>query len=309
MDCTNPGFLNRNNQIQDQLTWMHGTHSLKFGADIRRVDWEEMIAPASLFGAVDFTGALHRVAARPSLRRFPARLPNTASRAFPPIAVAAAALDLRLLRAGRLEDHAQSDAQPRTAVRPPSRLGRAARPAGVLRRPERTIVVADDGADKISPLMPIRLRRVVYREQRRAALADAGTDRSQQLRAAARSRVSSVRRRADRDPCRLRPLLRHDADRSPGRARAVRVHRRPRSRIRHAPSGRPAGGVSRGGHVRTVDDRAAAGGQSGSAAALHHQWNVTAEHERWNTGFRVSYVRTLGRDDAVHARRQRAGAG
>ena len=26
-----------------------------------------------------------------------------------------------------------------------------------------------------------------------------------------------------------------------------------------------------------------------------HQWNATVEHERWNTGFRVSYVATLGR--------------
>ena len=27
-----------------------------------------------------------------------------------------------------------------------------------------------------------------------------------------------------------------------------------------------------------------------------HQWNATVEHERWNTGFRVSYVGTLGRE-------------
>ena len=27
-----------------------------------------------------------------------------------------------------------------------------------------------------------------------------------------------------------------------------------------------------------------------------HQWSVTVEHERWNTGFRVSYVGTLGRE-------------
>ena len=26
-----------------------------------------------------------------------------------------------------------------------------------------------------------------------------------------------------------------------------------------------------------------------------HQFNVTVEHERWNTGFRVSYIATLGR--------------
>ena len=37
----NPGFLNRIHQIQDQVTWLRGTHSLKFGTDIRRVDYEE----------------------------------------------------------------------------------------------------------------------------------------------------------------------------------------------------------------------------------------------------------------------------
>ena len=56
IDVQNPGFLNRIHQIQDQLTWLRGTHSLKFGTDIRRVDWEEMTAPASLFGSIDFTG-------------------------------------------------------------------------------------------------------------------------------------------------------------------------------------------------------------------------------------------------------------
>ena len=33
IDAANPGFLNRIDQIQDQMTWLRGTHSLKFGPE------------------------------------------------------------------------------------------------------------------------------------------------------------------------------------------------------------------------------------------------------------------------------------
>ena len=56
VDWRNPGFLNRSNQIQDQISWLRGTHSLKAGTDIRRVDWEEFNAPANFFGNLNFTG-------------------------------------------------------------------------------------------------------------------------------------------------------------------------------------------------------------------------------------------------------------
>src|SRR5688572_13904778 len=81
IDVQNPGFLNRIHQIQDQLTWLRGTHSLKFGTDIRRVDWEELTAPANLFGQLDFTG---RFTGHP-YADFLLGLPNTASRSFPPV--------------------------------------------------------------------------------------------------------------------------------------------------------------------------------------------------------------------------------
>ena len=63
------------------MTWLRGTHSLKFGADIRRVDYQDMIAPASLFGSIDFTG---RFTGQP-YADFLLGLPNTASRACPPV--------------------------------------------------------------------------------------------------------------------------------------------------------------------------------------------------------------------------------
>lgn len=88
-DWRNPGFLNRSSQVQNITTWLRGTHSLKFGTDIRRVDWEERNAPANLFGAVDFSG---RFTAVPGVAGsghpyadFLFGVPNTAARAFPPV--------------------------------------------------------------------------------------------------------------------------------------------------------------------------------------------------------------------------------
>ena len=65
VDWRNPGFLNRSNQIQDQITWLRGTHSVKAGTDIRRVDWEELNAIANLFGNLDFNGRPRRFRAWP----------------------------------------------------------------------------------------------------------------------------------------------------------------------------------------------------------------------------------------------------
>ena len=113
-----------------------------------------------------------------------------------------------------------------------------------------------------------RLRRRRVRQQCRAARAHAAPDRPQQLRAAHRRRVSSVRRRAHRSPRRVRLVLRHDADRSPGGARAIRavgdtLHQS------HGAGGRPADGVSDGWNVRTSGDRSAARGQSGHPHSVH----------------------------------------
>ena len=90
VDWTNPGFLNRVYTLQNQTTWQKGTHTVKGGFEIRRVDNDESIASPNLFGALDFTGrftAVPGVAGSGSpYADFLFGVPNTASRAFPPIA-------------------------------------------------------------------------------------------------------------------------------------------------------------------------------------------------------------------------------
>ncbi len=295
IDYSNPGFLNRINQVNNHTTWLRGTHSLKFGTEIRRVDWEEMAAPANLFGSVDFTGRFTAVpgiaASGHPYADFLFGAPNTASRAFPPVPGAPAAMDLRLLRAGRLEADAQPDAEPRPALRRcipagssattgwRSSTSPAARSSSPDGRPRRRFAAHAGG-----------LRRRRHGQQPRAAVAHAGANRSQQFRAAPRPRLPPVRRQRDGHPRRLRPLLRHDADRSPGEPARRSSSRRPRSRIRRR----------RASCCRRCFQQLVRAGPSTIALPLavnpdismpySHQWNVTVEHERWGTGFRASYV-------------------
>jgi hypothetical protein len=132
------------------VTWLAGTHSLKFGTDIRRVDWEEMIAPANLFGMVDFTG---RYTGHP-YADFLLGLPNTASRAFPPVPT--------LRRRSTYDFFVQDDWKIRRDLTLNLGLRYDLHPGWVERDgrlaffdvTSGAIVIADDGANKISPLMP-----------------------------------------------------------------------------------------------------------------------------------------------------------
>jgi hypothetical protein len=68
---------------------MSGTHTVKLGTDIRRVDWEELNAHPNLFGAFDFTGRFTQVpgiaASGHPYADFLFGVPNSAARAFPPV--------------------------------------------------------------------------------------------------------------------------------------------------------------------------------------------------------------------------------
>jgi hypothetical protein len=49
-----PGYLNRTYQIQDNVSWLHGKHSMKFGLDIGHVDFNNYELPADEFGNLTF---------------------------------------------------------------------------------------------------------------------------------------------------------------------------------------------------------------------------------------------------------------
>ncbi|MGH9327482.1 MAG: carboxypeptidase-like regulatory domain-containing protein [Terriglobia bacterium] len=51
---SNPGYLNRTYQFQDSVNWSHGRHFMKFGTEIGKVDWEDLSASPNLFGSLTF---------------------------------------------------------------------------------------------------------------------------------------------------------------------------------------------------------------------------------------------------------------
>ncbi len=76
-----PGFRNRVYQFHDQLTWLHGSHSVRAGITISRVGFGDGQVNASLFGNMTFS---NRFTGQP-YADFLLGIPTTVSRAFPPL--------------------------------------------------------------------------------------------------------------------------------------------------------------------------------------------------------------------------------
>jgi outer membrane receptor protein involved in Fe transport len=299
VDWRNPGFLNRINQFQNQTTWLRGTHSVKAGAEIRRVDWEEEAASANLFGNLEFTG---RFTAVPGVANsghpyadFLFGVPATAARAFPPIGY-------RRQR-WTYDFFAQDDWKVTQDLTLSLGLRYDVHP-GWIERDDRQaffditsgrIVVPDGGRDKVSPLMPISYVDVVT----------AGS-----LGLPSRTLIRTDRNNfAPRLGIAYRPFGGRQTvvrggyglyyDMSPidiWAARAPFVFQEttftnPTTPAIVLPTVFPAAGTS---GPATIGLPLAV--NPDLKLPYSHQWNVTVEHERWNTGFRVSYVATLGRD-------------
>jgi hypothetical protein len=81
LDHRNPGFLNFLQQFQDHVSWFRGRHSLKMGAIIGRVEWDDGAANANLFGNLNFS---NRFTGHP-YGDFLLGLPTTSNRAFAPV--------------------------------------------------------------------------------------------------------------------------------------------------------------------------------------------------------------------------------
>ncbi|MBL8229903.1 MAG: carboxypeptidase regulatory-like domain-containing protein [Bryobacterales bacterium] len=83
LDHRNPGFLNFLQEFQDHVSWFRGRHSLKFGANVGRIEWDDGAANASLFGNLNFS---NRFTGHP-YADFLLGVPTTANRAFAPVRV------------------------------------------------------------------------------------------------------------------------------------------------------------------------------------------------------------------------------
>jgi len=298
VDWTNPGFLNRIYQLQDQATWQRGTHTVKGGAEIRRIDNDETLASPNLFGTLDFTGRFTAVpgiaASGHPYADFLFGVPNTAARAFPPIPTQRrrwtydffAQDDWKVSRDLTLNLGLRYDLHP-------GWFERSDRQA-VFDITSGRIVVPDDGLDQVSPLVPLGYVDVVT---------------ASSLGLPARTLIRTDRNNfAPRIGVAYRPFggartvlrggygLYYDMtpiDLLAGRAPFVlseTPYTNPAIPTVVLPTVFPAGGSS---GPATIGLPLAVNPDIG--LPYTHQWNVTVEHERWNTGFRASYVATLGR--------------
>ncbi|MBI2684849.1 MAG: carboxypeptidase regulatory-like domain-containing protein [Acidobacteria bacterium] len=78
-DWRHPGFKNYPRQFQEQLSWFRGRHNIKAGGQFSFVRFEDNQAPANLFGSVNFS---NRFTNHP-YADFLLGIPTTAARAFP----------------------------------------------------------------------------------------------------------------------------------------------------------------------------------------------------------------------------------
>lgn len=80
-DARKPGFRNFPIQVQDHVSWFHGRHGVKAGLQVIRVDYQDMSVDTSLYGNASFS---NRFTGFP-YADFLLGIPTTASRGFAPI--------------------------------------------------------------------------------------------------------------------------------------------------------------------------------------------------------------------------------
>jgi outer membrane receptor protein involved in Fe transport len=298
VDWRNPGFLNRSNQVQNITTWLKGTHSVKFGTDIRHVDWEEQNAPANLFGTVDFSGRFTAVpgiaASGHPYADFLFGVPNTAARAFPPVPAYRSrwSYDFFVQDDWKVTPDLSVSLGLRYDLHP-SWIERNDRLANFDIKTGR-IVVPQGGMSLVSPLMPTGYVDVVTAEQ--AGFPSRTLVRTDRNNVAPRVGVayrpfggaSTVIRGGYGLYYDLTPLELHGA-RTPFVFQET-TFTNPAVPTVVLPNVFPAAGTA---GPATVALPLAI--NPDLQQPYTHQWNATLEHERWQTGFRVSYVATLGR--------------
>jgi hypothetical protein len=299
IDFAKPGFLNRAHQIQEQLTYLRGTHTIKGGAEIKNVSFDEAFANANLFGFADFT---NRYSAVPGVAGsghayadFLFGVPTTAARAFPPLTA--------FRRRWTYDFFVQDDWKVRPNLTVNLGLRYDLHPGWQERNglmanfdvSSGRIIVPDSGMDKVSPLLPVSYVQVV-------SASSAGLPADTLL----RTDTNNV---APRIGFAYKPFKNADTvirggygiyyDATPLDPLAASVPFVINEVAFTNPLPSPV----------VVLPRAfpAAGGAGPASIGLprainpdlempySHQWNATIEHQRWSTGFRLSYVSTAGR--------------
>ena len=90
INYANPGYRNHGEDFQDHISWLKGKHTVKFGVNLSRVEWDDLAANNNTFGTVQFSKRFSSKDQLSKVGGFPYAdfllgIPTTASRAFAPI--------------------------------------------------------------------------------------------------------------------------------------------------------------------------------------------------------------------------------
>jgi hypothetical protein len=283
---TRPGFLNKTQQLQDQVSYYRGKHSFKMGAEIRKVRWDSSEAGNSLFGNVTFgnTYSGHPYA------DFLFGVPTTASREFPPLLIERSRwqYDLFFQDDWKITPRLTVNLGLRYEYHPVWQEDNGLQ--AIFDIPSGKIAVADEGFSKISSLVPPGYVDIVKASS--LGLPSWSLVRTDKNNFA--PRIGIAYRLSNHTVVRTGYGIYYDA--TPINPSAGGVPFRisepefnditPRPTL-VLPQAFPAAGTGR---PSTISLPAAI--NPDLKFPYSQQWNLTVEHERWNTGFRLSYVGT-----------------
>jgi TonB dependent receptor/Carboxypeptidase regulatory-like domain len=286
INWTRPGFLNKIRQFQDQVSYFRGKHGFKMGAEIRKVRWDSAGAGNSLFGNVTFS---NNYTGHP-YADFLLGVPTSASREFPPL----------LIERSRwmYEFFFQDDWKitPRLTLN----LGLRYEYHPVWQEDNGLqatfdidsgkIAVADEGFSKISPLVPPGYVEIVKASS--LGLPSWTLIRTDKNNFA--PRIGIAYRLTNNTVVRTGFGIYYDttpinpsAGGSPFRITEPTFTNTTPVPSLVLPQAFPSSGT---GGPSTIGLPAAI--NPDLQLPYSQQWNLTVEHQRWNTGFRLSYVGT-----------------
>ena len=285
-DWKHPGFKNYPQQFQEQLNWFRGRHTVKAGVQASRVYFADGQAPSALFGAATFS---NRFTGFP-YGDFLLGIPTTSSRAFPPLVVERLrwGWDFFIADEFKLRPRLTLNLGLRYEYHPGwiETNGRQ----GMFDIDSGKIVVPDGSLGLVSPLLPRGYVEVV--EAKTLGLPGDKLIRDDRNNFAPRIGVAwrplgpdTVFRAGygifyDVGPARIRDTGAFVLDEPP----FTNPTPTPVVVLPRVYPATPAGGLT------SVSIPAAWNPNLRTPYSM--QYNATIEHQRWNTGFRISYVGT-----------------
>jgi hypothetical protein len=145
-----PGFYNRNNVVQENLSWVHGRHTIRGGMQWGYYNANDDSSSTSLYGNLQFSNKYTGFA----YSDFLLGLPTTMQRAYPPLAQPwhHPAYDFFVTDEFKINPKLTINYGARWEIHPPWGSGNGT--ASVFDIATGQIVVQDGSLNKVSPLMP-----------------------------------------------------------------------------------------------------------------------------------------------------------